>query len=55
MFIARVGPESRASVGAPCKLHVNTRKLYVFDPATGRSIADGREAASVHTAGAVAD
>jgi multiple sugar transport system ATP-binding protein len=54
-FIARVGPESRASVGAPCELHIDTRKLYFFDPATGRSITGGREAASVHTAGAVAD
>jgi multiple sugar transport system ATP-binding protein len=54
-FIARVAPESRASVGAPCELHVDTRKLYFFDPATGRSIDGRREAARVPTAGALAD
>ena len=55
MFIARVGPESRASVGATCELHVDTRKLYFFDPATGRSIAGSREAAAIQAAGTLAD
>jgi multiple sugar transport system ATP-binding protein len=54
-FVARVGPESRAAVGAPVELHVDTRKLYIFDPDTGRSIGDGRDAAPVQAAGALAD
>ncbi|HJR98281.1 MAG TPA: sn-glycerol-3-phosphate ABC transporter ATP-binding protein UgpC [Actinomycetota bacterium] len=54
-FIARVGPESRASLGSQVELHVDTRKLYFFDPASGRSIGEGREAAPVHAAGALAD
>jgi multiple sugar transport system ATP-binding protein len=53
-FIARVSPESAASVGSRSELHVDTRKLYFFDPATGRSI-DGRETPSMHPAGALAD
>jgi multiple sugar transport system ATP-binding protein len=44
-FIARVGPESKARVGEALELHVDTRKLYFFDPATGTSIqAEGRVA-----------
>jgi multiple sugar transport system ATP-binding protein len=54
-FIARVDPESRASVGRPCEIHVDLRKLYFFDPATGRSIGGGRTAAPVPAAGALAD
>ena len=54
-LIARVSPESRASVGAPSELHVDTRKLYFFDPETGRSIAGGREGAPLRTADAMAD
>jgi multiple sugar transport system ATP-binding protein len=53
--IARVSPESRASVGQTCELHVDLRKLYFFDPATGRSIGDDREAVPVPAAGALAD
>jgi multiple sugar transport system ATP-binding protein len=53
--IARVSPESRASVGKSCELHVDLRKLYFFDPATGRSIGDDREAVPVPAAGALAD
>jgi multiple sugar transport system ATP-binding protein len=37
-FIARAGPETRARVGELIDLHVDTRKLYFFDPADGRSI-----------------
>ncbi|MET0801675.1 MAG: sn-glycerol-3-phosphate ABC transporter ATP-binding protein UgpC [Actinomycetota bacterium] len=55
MFIARVGPETRAAVGAPTEMHVDTRKLYFFDPATGRSIGEAPEAPSMHAAGAMAD
>ena len=54
-FIARVGPESRASVGATAELHVDTRKLYFFDPATGRSVLGDREAAPIQAARALAD
>jgi multiple sugar transport system ATP-binding protein len=54
-FIARVGPESHATVGGRAELHVDTRKLYFFDPATGRSIGGSREATPVSTAGALAD
>jgi multiple sugar transport system ATP-binding protein len=41
-WIARAGPETEARVGAPIEIHVDTRKLYFFDPATGDSIR-GRE------------
>ena len=54
-FIARVQPESRASVGGSLELHVDTRKLYFFDQATGQSIGGGREHAPMPTAGALAD
>jgi multiple sugar transport system ATP-binding protein len=37
-FIARAGPETRARVGESIGVHVDTRKLYFFDPADGRSI-----------------
>jgi len=37
-FIARVGPETRAQVGGSLEIHADTRKLYFFDPADGRSI-----------------
>jgi multiple sugar transport system ATP-binding protein len=37
-FIARVGPETKAEVGKSLEIHVDTRKLYFFDPATGNSI-----------------
>jgi len=53
-LVARVGPESRASVGKHCEIHVDMRRLYFFDPATGRAIGD-REAAPVPAAGALAD
>jgi hypothetical protein len=54
-FIARVGPESRASVGDHAELQVDTRKLYFFDPASGRSLGVDRGTPSAQTAGAVAD
>jgi multiple sugar transport system ATP-binding protein len=37
-FITRAGPETRARAGEQTEIHVDTRKLYFFDPATGRSI-----------------
>jgi multiple sugar transport system ATP-binding protein len=37
-FIARISPESSARVGQRLEIHVDTRKLYFFDPANGRSI-----------------
>jgi len=54
-FVARVSPETTASVGRSCDLHVETRKLYFFDPATGRSIDGDLEAGSLHAASALAD
>jgi multiple sugar transport system ATP-binding protein len=41
-FVARAGPETRAAIGETHELHVDTRKLYFFDPATGMSIYDDR-------------
>jgi multiple sugar transport system ATP-binding protein len=46
-FIARVSPETRAQVGQPAEIFVDTRKLYFFDPATGASIGGDREIAQV--------
>ena len=37
-FITRAGPETRGRSGEPAEIAVDTRKLYFFDPATGRSI-----------------
>ncbi len=37
-FITRASPESAASIGERREIHVDTRKLYFFDPATGDSI-----------------
>jgi multiple sugar transport system ATP-binding protein len=42
-FIAKASPETRVRVGERCDIHVDTRKLYFFDPATGRSIFGDRE------------
>jgi multiple sugar transport system ATP-binding protein len=44
-FIARAGPETTARVGERLEMHVDTRKLYFFDPATGRSIYGAPETA----------
>jgi multiple sugar transport system ATP-binding protein len=44
-FIARAGPETRARVGELIDLHVDTRKLYFFDPVDGRSIYGGTDSA----------
>ena len=49
-FIARTSPETRSRVGERCEIHVDTRKLYFFDPATGGSITDGIETASTGAA-----
>ena len=38
VFITRAGPETRARAGEPLEIHVDTRKLYFFDPATGATI-----------------
>ena len=45
-FVTRAGPETRAKDGDRMEIFVDTRKLYFFDPATGRSI-DGDEARTV--------
>jgi multiple sugar transport system ATP-binding protein len=45
-FITRAGPETNARVGESHEIHVDTRKLYFFDPATGTSIYEDRTAAS---------
>jgi multiple sugar transport system ATP-binding protein len=37
-FIARAGAETKARVGEAIDVHVDTRKLYFFDPADGMSI-----------------
>jgi multiple sugar transport system ATP-binding protein len=37
-WIARAGPETRAQVGSPIEMHVDTRKLYFFDPVDGTSV-----------------
>ena len=37
-FITRAGPETRIRVGDRAEIHVDSRKLHFFDPATGRSI-----------------
>jgi multiple sugar transport system ATP-binding protein len=44
-FIARAGPETKATVGDSREVHVDTRKLYFFDPANGESIYGDRTAA----------
>ncbi|HEU4354840.1 MAG TPA: ATP-binding cassette domain-containing protein, partial [Actinomycetota bacterium] len=45
-FITRASPETRARVGERIEIHVDTRKLYFFDPATGVSVYGDREIAS---------
>jgi len=52
-FIARTSPETRARVGERCEIHVDTRKLYFFDPETGGSIYDGVETAPTGAAATV--
>jgi multiple sugar transport system ATP-binding protein len=37
-FITRAGPETRAQIGGRMEIYVDTRKLYFFEPGTGRSI-----------------
>jgi multiple sugar transport system ATP-binding protein len=41
-FIARVSPETGIAIGTRAELHVDTRKLYFFDPATGQALHDER-------------
>jgi multiple sugar transport system ATP-binding protein len=53
IFIARASPETRAHIGERCEIHVNTRKLYFFDLATGRSIDSGRTTEAHRVARAV--
>jgi multiple sugar transport system ATP-binding protein len=45
-FITRAGPETRARAGDQIEISVDTRKLYFFDPASGRSIGGGDRAES---------
>jgi multiple sugar transport system ATP-binding protein len=49
-FVARAGPETTAQVGDRREIHVNTRKLYFFDPATGASITGHHEVVPVAAA-----
>jgi multiple sugar transport system ATP-binding protein len=49
-FMTRASPETRAMVGERCEVHVDTRKLYFFDPATGESIYGDRAPAPAGTA-----
>jgi multiple sugar transport system ATP-binding protein len=44
-WIARASPETTAQVGRSIEIHVDTRKLYFFDPKTGQSIYGEREPA----------
>jgi multiple sugar transport system ATP-binding protein len=49
-FITRAGPETTAKIGEQREIHVDIRKLYFFDPATGRSIYGDRVTASTGAA-----
>jgi multiple sugar transport system ATP-binding protein len=49
-FIMRAGPETTAKIGEQREIHVDARKLYFFDPATGRSIYGDRVTASTGAA-----
>jgi multiple sugar transport system ATP-binding protein len=42
-FITRAGPETTARAGQQREIHADTRKLYFFDPVSGRSIEGDRE------------
>jgi multiple sugar transport system ATP-binding protein len=53
-FIARAGPETAAQTAQRREIHVDTRKLYFFDPETGDSIAGDRSVAQVGAGGAEA-
>jgi multiple sugar transport system ATP-binding protein len=48
-FIARTAPETHARMGERTELHVDTRKLYFFDPDTGESIYGDRAAPAAPT------
>ena len=52
-FVARASPETKARVGERCEIHVDTRKLYFFDPATGAAIYDDPASARFDAAGTV--
>ncbi|HEY2965656.1 MAG TPA: hypothetical protein VGJ99_05150 [Actinomycetota bacterium] len=52
-WIARASPETRAQVGGSIEIHVDTRKLYFFDPETGQSIYGEREPAPSGAAASV--
>ncbi len=45
-LITRASPETTARIGDRIEIHVDTRKLYFFDPTTGMSIYGDREIAS---------
>lgn len=45
-FIARVSPETRATIGEPMEIRVDTSKLYFFDAETGQTIDNGLVSAS---------
>jgi multiple sugar transport system ATP-binding protein len=49
-FMTRASPETTAKIGEQREIHVDTRKLYFFDPATGRSIYGDRVTASTGAA-----
>jgi multiple sugar transport system ATP-binding protein len=50
-FIARASPETKARIGQKHEITVDARKLYFFDPATGRSIEGGQAVAATSAAG----
>jgi multiple sugar transport system ATP-binding protein len=42
IFIARASPETSTQVGERQEIHVDTRKMYFFDPASGEAIYGSR-------------
>jgi hypothetical protein len=44
LFSARVDPRTRAEVGQTLELAVDPSRFHFFDPASGTSLLDGRQA-----------
>jgi multiple sugar transport system ATP-binding protein len=55
VFIARASPETTVQAGSRFEIHVDTNKLYFFDPESGDSIVGDRSVVEVGTGGARAD
>ena len=52
--VARLDPASRVTEGESARLWVDTRKLHVFDPASGHNLTEGMADASAGAAGPAA-